>query len=218
MNKGNYTSSLLRKLTIPYGIGFVLIAFTFLYAIPERQRLVLLEDLMAGIEGFSKTIATSVTIAVEEEEFSSLSTINSLLASRTDVSFAAIYTIEDDSEVLFAIYPNELEDDGFFKRDPSRYLTQRHTIDTDILCGYVIVGYDILLFAERAFQLNIPVYIAFAFIFAIQLWVYRSISTAVVSPIRKAATIADSLGSGALDTPVAQPTRQDEVGLLYASL
>ena len=171
-----FSSSLLLKLVVPYVTALSLIAFALLYVVPQKQKDDFLEDVTAQLSAISQTAANGVEIAIEEEDFSSLSMINRLLESNPNVSFAAIYVEEDGGSELFALYPSELADDTTFSVDAERYLMHSHPIETDLFNGRVLVGYDATLFEEQAQQLNSPVYMAFAFVLLVQFWSYRTIS------------------------------------------
>ncbi len=212
------SSSLLLKLVVPYVTALSLIAFALLYVVPQKQKDDFLEDVTAQLSAISQTAANGVEIAIEEEDFSSLSMINRLLESNPNVSFAAIYVEEDGGSELFALYPSELADDTTFSVDAERYLMHSHPIETDLFNGRVLVGYDATLFEEQAQQLNSPVYMAFAFVLLVQFWSYRTISRSVVQPIRRAAVAADALGAGGLDSPLQLAPREDEIGQLHDSL
>ncbi len=212
------SSSLLLKLVVPYGIALFAIAFTLLYAVPEQQKASFFEDVMGELRSISLTAANSVEIAIEKEDFSSLSMINRLLESHPNVSFAAIYVDEDGVSERFSIYPSHLADDPTFTADPERYLMHDHPIETTLFSGRVVVGYDETLFESQTRQLNRPIYMAFAFVLLVQFWSYRTISRSVVQPIRQAAAAADSMRAGGLEASLHLAPREDEIGQLHNSL
>ena len=74
-----FSPSLLLKLIVPYVTALSLIAFALLYAVPKQQKAAFLEDVTGQLKAISQTAAEGVEIAIEEEDFSSLSIINRLL-------------------------------------------------------------------------------------------------------------------------------------------
>ena len=212
------SSSLLLKLIVPYVTALLLIALALVYAVPERQRSIFFDNVMDELVSISETAVNSIEIAIEAEDFNSISIVNRLLESHPNVSFAAIYSEEDGVSELFAIYPDSLANDPAFAPDSGRYLTHQHPIETALFSGHVVVGYDVSLFEMQARQLNMPIYLAFAFVLLVQLLSYRMISRSVVRPIRRAAIAADALGKGGLESSLQLASRDDEIGQLHDSL
>ena len=213
-----FSPSLLLKLIVPYVIALSLIAFALLYAVPKQQKAAFLEDVTGQLKAISQTAAEGVEIAIEEEDFSSLSIINRLLDSNPNVTFAAIYIEEDGHSEQFAIYPSELAEDAAFSVDEDRYLIHKYPVETPLLKGNVWVGYDKTLFEQQTLRINTPVYLSFIFILLILLFSYRTIARSVVKPIREAARAADAMSSGRLESSLDLVSRPDEIGLLHKSL
>jgi len=213
-----FSPSLLLKLIVPYVIALSLIAFALLYAVPKQQKAAFLEDVTGQLRAISQTAAEGVEIAIEEEDFSSLSIINRLLDSNPNVTFAAIYIEEDGHSEQFAIYPSELAEDAAFSVDEDRYLIHKYPVETPLLKGNVWVGYDKTLFEQQTLRINTPVYLSFIFILLILLFSYRTIARSVVKPIREAARAADAMSSGRLESSLDLVSRPDEIGILHKSL
>ena len=213
-----FSPSLLLKLIVPYVIALSLIAFALLYAVPKQQKAAFLEDVTGQLKAISQTAAEGVEIAIEEEDFSSLSIINRLLDSNPNVTFAAIYIEEDGRSEQFAIYPSELAEDAAFSVDEDRYLIHKYPVETPLLKGNVWVGYDKTLFEQQTLRINTPVYLSFIFILLILLFSYRTIARSVVKPIREAARAADAMSSGRLESSLDLVSRPDEIGILHKSL
>ena len=213
-----FSPSLLLKLIVPYVIALSLIAFALLYAVPKQQKAAFLEDVTGQLKAISQTAAEGVEIAIEEEDFSSLSIINRLLDSNPNVTFAAIYIEEDGHSEQFAIYPSELAEDAAFSVDEDRYLIHKYPVETPLLKGNVWVGYDKTLFEQQTLRINTPVYLSFIFILLILLFSYRTIARSVVKPIREAARAADAMSSGRLESSLDLVSRPDEIGILHKSL
>lgn len=213
-----FSPSLLLKLIVPYVTALSLIAFALLYAVPKQQKAAFLEDVTGQLRAISQTAAEGVEIAIEEEDFSSLSIINRLLDSNPNVTFAAIYIEEDGHSEQFAIYPSELAEDAAFSVDEDRYLIHKYPVETPLLKGNVWVGYDKTLFEQQTLRINTPVYLSFIFILLILLFSYRTIARSVVKPIREAARAADAMSSGRLESSLDLVSRPDEIGILHKSL
>ena len=213
-----FSPSLLLKLIVPYVTALSLIAFALLYAVPKQQKAAFLEDVTGQLKAISQTAAEGVEIAIEEEDFSSLSIINRLLDSNPNVTFAAIYIEEDGHSEQFAIYPSELAEDAAFSVDEDRYLIHKYPVETPLLKGNVWVGYDKTLFEQQTLRINTPVYLSFIFILLILLFSYRTIARSVVKPIREAARAADAMSSGRLESSLDLVSRPDEIGILHKSL
>jgi len=213
-----FSPSLLLKLIVPYVTALSLIAFALLYAVPKQQKAAFLEDVTGQLRAISQTAAEGVEIAIEEENFSSLSIINRLLDSNPNVTFAAIYIEEDGHSEQFAIYPSELAEDAAFSVDEDRYLIHKYPVETPLLKGNVWVGYDKTLFEQQTLRINTPVYLSFIFILLILLFSYRTIARSVVKPIREAARAADAMSSGRLESSLDLVSRPDEIGILHKSL
>ncbi|MGB1719463.1 MAG: HAMP domain-containing protein, partial [Candidatus Latescibacterota bacterium] len=213
-----FSPSLLLKLIVPYVTALSLIAFALLYAVPKQQKAAFLEDVTGQLKAISQTAAEGVEIAIEEEDFSSLSIINRLLESNPNVTFAAIYIEEDGHSEQFAIYPSELAEDAAFSVDEDRYLIHKYPVETPLLKGNVWVGYDKTLFEQQTLRINTPVYLSFIFILLILLFSYRTIARSVVKPIREAAKAADAMSSGRLESSLDLVSRPDEIGILHKSL
>ena len=160
----------------------------------------------------------SVKLALEEENLEALAEFNSFLGSDANITVAAIFEDKGDSSDLLAAFPFEPESKLKNGVDPSEFLVASAPFKTSSMSGHIEVGFSRAQFASRLQAINFSLYVAFAAILVLQVFVYRIVQLGVIKPILASVKSANALGAGDLEVEIHEPSGRDEIANLIKAL
>jgi len=119
---------------------------------------------------------------------------------------------------LLAAFPFEVESEIENGIDPTHFLVASAPFTTSRMSGHIEVGFSRAQFASRLQAINFSLYVAFAAILVLQVFVYRIVQLGVIRPVLESIKSANALGAGDLEVEIHESSRRDEIAHLLTAL
>ncbi len=190
-----FKSSIFTQIWLPYTvIVLVLIGVLAMYY-PSRQRALLSEYKMAELRQQASTLALSVELSLDRDDFPGLTkTINHLQAD-AELKAVSIAQIDSSNSVSYLTIPDSVDHEKM-ELDTVRYLTIEHPFSHPSMKGYVALTISRADLKKDVSAMNRPIFLFLTLIAAVILVIVYYLANLITDPIKLVKENAIALQQG----------------------
>ncbi len=213
-----FKSSIFTQIWLPYTvIVLVLIGVLAMYY-PSRQRALLGEYKMAELRQQASTLALSVELSLERDDFLGLTKTMNHLQADAELKAVSIATIESNMSVSYVTIPDTVDHEKM-ELDTVRYLTIEYPFSHPSMKGYVALTISKEDLKKDVSAMNRPIFLFLTLIAAVILVIVYFLANLITDPIKLVKENAIALQQGSFELKMVRNNYQaKELNSLQDSL
>lgn len=193
----------------------VLLFFMVYY--PLKQKALLTEFKKNELRETAQTVATSVIMALKNDDYDGVKLAISLASEKKDFEFIAVLLEEEGRKDILASYPTNRESD-ILNQNNDELIYEKALFDYDQFKGEIIIAFSKMKINSTIKSLTQPIYIT-AFVFLlISVILFYFLAGLISTPITKLIRITNKLKEENFETPVEPINSKSEIGNLHNAI
>lgn len=210
------------KIWIPFTISLIVGAAVFIVYYPNKLSSEFIESKKAEYRELTKTVALSVEIALNSEDFANVKKSIEFISLKQDLDYCAVLIIEDSSNVnitkILACYPENVKIKDILNKDPNKYLYTTQKFKSNLISGEIEIRASKKKINATINELIKPVYYSLGIIIFISVVIFYFFAKRLSSPIHKLIKITQELNKGVYDSRYTYVFEKDEIGVLSENI
>ncbi len=190
-----FKSSIFTQIWLPYTIIVLVLIGVLAMYYPSRQRALLSEYKMAELRQQASTLALSVELSLERDDFPGLTKTMNHLQADAELKAVSIATIESNKSVSYMTIPDTVDHEKM-ELDTLRYLTIEHPFSHPSMNGYVALTISKEDLKKDVSAMNRPIFLFLTLIAAVILVIVYYLANLITDPIKLVKENAMALQQG----------------------
>jgi PAS domain S-box-containing protein len=211
-------SSIFTQIWLPYTIIVLVLIGVLAMYYPSRQRALLGEYKMAELRQQASTLALSVELSLERDDYLGLTKTMNHLQADAELKAVSIATIESNKSVSYVTIPDTVDHEKM-ELDTVRYLTIKYPFSHPSMKGYVALTISKEDLKKDVSAMNRPIFLFLTLIAAVILVIVYFLANLITDPIKLVKENAIALQQGSFELKMVRNNYQaKELNSLQDSL